>query len=127
MKNEKWSVEKYRNFVNSGKANTVRKDDTKAVKNLVELAMGAVRGFFYSAKINPCTEPIAIVTGYTNKRADGDNIFKGIADSLQGFAYKNDVQVKVGIFYENGSEDLLFQVIDDLLLRKMEMLKNYQN
>jgi Holliday junction resolvase RusA-like endonuclease len=31
-------------------------------------------------------------------RADADNVFKGIADALQGLAFENDKQIKKGSF-----------------------------
>lgn len=37
-----------------------------------------------------------VVKGKT--RADIDNIFKGVADSLQGLVYENDKQIKKGSF-----------------------------
>lgn len=38
------------------------------------------------------------VEAFGNKRADMDNVFKAVADSLQGVAYENDKQIWEGSF-----------------------------
>jgi len=43
---------------------------------------------------------------FGKSEADGDNIFKGVADAMQGVAYKNDKQIRRGFFdFNNRTED----------------------
>lgn len=59
------------------------------------------------------TGPVAIRVEIDGcKRSDLDNIFKGVADGLQGVCYENDKQVRQGLFTHNDSRDFLSLIKD---------------
>ena len=49
--------------------------------------------------------PIGVEMDITGgKRADRDNVFKACADAMQGIVYKNDKQIKRGVFNDTDYE-----------------------
>ncbi len=69
-------------------ASEVRKQAIQAISNL---SADCQTDFFNS--------PINLTIKVRSKtKADGDNIYKGLADSLQGYAFENDKQIRSGTF-----------------------------
>lgn len=78
-------------------SHTLRKDNSKAeicldsIQAIPNLSAGS-KDFLFAVPIRLRIT----VTGRTN--ADGDNIFKGVADSLEGLCFENDKYIKDGSF-----------------------------
>ena len=78
---------------NTRSASALCADDSKA--KIRKQAMEAIRDLQGCCPTNFFDSSVKLtVDVHAKTKADYDNIFKGIADSLQGFAYRNDKQVR---------------------------------
>ena len=75
--------------------------------------MLTVTAFFSIPKKISKQDRIAMITGeiQPTKRPDGDNIYKIIADALNGAAYKDDSQIVIGIFMKRYGEKPRVEVV----------------
>lgn len=94
------------NIRGARKTRPVRKDDTKAeirkyaISPLLHIQADCTSKFYTRNVLLEVRLPRL-------GRADTDNVFKGIADAIQGLAYANDKQIKAGLFTQDGYHDKL--------------------
>lgn len=97
MKWERVSLDEYNRIYRTRKSSPVCKDHTKT--EVLQQAMAAIRNLQNNCQPEFFNSSIKLSIRIKGKtRADKDNIFKGIADGLQGYAFKNDKQIRSGYF-----------------------------
>lgn len=83
--------------ISGSKRSTIRKDNsTDEVYKQAIQTIHDIQGFMHDMLFRGDIKLKIIITGKT--KADIDNIFKGVADSLQGLIYENDKQIIKGSF-----------------------------
>jgi Holliday junction resolvase RusA-like endonuclease len=79
---------------NKRKASPLLPNDTKA--EILQQTMAALQHLQNDCGYNIPLGDVKLSLKLKGKsQADDDNIFKGVADALQGYAYKNDKQVRL--------------------------------
>lgn len=95
---QKLSIEEYNLLLSNSSSGSLHAGNAQSdTERAYHQAKQALRDIQSACPGEFFTGPLSLsVEIYGNKRADVDNLFKAVADGVQGVGYKNDKQIREG-------------------------------